>query len=233
MLGMKYRKRILFLIVIIQFIVFILFTGVTVSAAGLSKSDDYDDICYLSVENGNTVEECNNSVSYLDIIKVFCNINTENQVKIGILVRGEIKNADNIHYIVWYNNSVSKYMMSYSNGINYGWAKNMGDNGTNPEIMDPVVTNHSITVTYDLLKSDFPHEMVEGEAYELNDTSLWIDRVPNQRTKINPKPINGTQFVDSSDNQSNGSNNDAEDTPGFTYLIVFLGLIILCVIRKH
>jgi hypothetical protein len=116
--------------------------------------------------------------------------------------------------------------MNYSNGVNYGWARDIDDEKVY-EISEPVITNHSVTVTYQFLNSTFSHEQIEGIAYEVDESIFWFDRVPNSKKEIEKKPFNGTlppQFNTTNDNK------DTSSTPGFEVTTIFILLIFIAVL---
>lgn len=219
------NKKIILLIYIVLLFFSILFSPIVSSKAALSRPDGINDICFLEEKNGEIEEICNQSSPHLDIVKVIREpIDEDGELKLTILINGKIKNDENVHYLVWYNNSRSKYFMNYSNGINYGWARNIDDELVF-EIREPYVTDHSVTVTYELLNSSFPHEEIEGIAYEVDDSILRLDRSPNEKKEIETKPFNGTinppsNFTD---------DGDSIDTPGFEITIIVLLFVFIAI----
>ena len=199
------------------------------AGAGLSRSDDSDDICQIGININQTV--CNQSVSYLDMAKIVRNIDEdENQVTLMIILRDNVIDDDSIHYVLWYNNSYSKYKMDYSNKINYGICYNIDEVDIFQEVDDPVVNENYVMVTYPLIKTGFPNENIEAAVYELDGSFLWIDRIPNEKKGIgdDAKPIDN--FVNPGQNKS--SSPPDNNTPGFELAIFIIGISLMLCLRK-
>lgn len=202
------------------------------AGAGLSKTDSTDDICIIITEGNETTEMCNQSIPHLDIVKIVRDINEEENQVVLMIILGEIIIVDDsaIHYIVWYNNSYSKYKMDYSNGVNSGSCYNFGEDVTYTELTDPVVNKNSLTVTYPLLRTDFPNEDIEAAVYQVDGSSLLIDRIPNEKKGVgdDAKPIGGFENPDQNKSSTSSENN----TPGFECSILFIGIAMILFLRK-
>ncbi len=193
-----------------------------------SMIDASNDICSPDDHPVGKNRTGNHSIDAIDIVKIARRVSTDtNLVELVMIVNGEIKESDDVHYIIYYNNSYSKYKMDYSNGENVGFAYNIGEQDQVDQVFDPVVISDSIMVTYPLLNDSYRNEDLEAVAYEIKDDGVWADYVPNQLSSFDPKPFDGNPPFD-----SNGTDDQPNQTPGFTILVVFSAIILFAVIRK-
>jgi len=229
---MRHKKDIGRIITILtSFVIVMMLASSSVYAkAAFSVSDEIDDICVYNRNTGE-LDECNVSVSYLDIVKIVREQNDDgNNLTLMLIISGSIRNADNVYYKIWYNNSYNKYEMVYSNNEFSGGARYIEDDEFTYEITDTFVTTNTIQGTFPLLNSTYPKEEIEGVAYEIDEGSKWIDIVPNVKKGINPEPINHT--LDG--NNENGNTSNGSDTPSIGFFgLVLVTVCFLAVFRKR
>ena len=192
-------------------------------SAAVSKIDGFNDV-YYQVEKGNQTKTYANQVRPdVDIYKVLYVANKgDGKVQVSIALNGSMVNSDSIHYVAWYNTTNASYYLHYTNGLNIGWATDLDMHlDEYPEIEKPQITNHTITVTYNIIGSNTTAVDLWGYAYERSidgsETHLWIDYIPNSRASFQIEPDNGS---------TNGDNGDAT-TPGFEAYIVFITSILI------
>ncbi len=219
-------------IVTIMLIVLGMFIPTGNAGAGLSKTDSTDDICVIRTVDNETTEMCNQSIPHLDIVKIVRDINEEENQVVLMIILNEIIMVDDsdIHYIVWYNNSYSKYKIDYSNGVNGGSCYNFGEDVTYSELTAPVVNENSLKVTYPLLKTDFPNEDIEAAVYQVDGSTILIDRIPNEKKGVgdDAKPIDGFE----NPYQNKSSTTPGDNTPGFESVLLFIGIAFILFLRK-
>jgi hypothetical protein len=192
-------------------------------SAAVSKIDGFNDV-YYQVEKGNQTKTYANQVRPdVDIYKVLYIVNKDDgEVQVSIALNGSIVNSDSIHYVAWYNTTNASYYLHYTNGVNIGWATDLGSMHLEKysEIEPLQTTNHTIMVTYGIIGSNTTTVDLWGYASEKSidgsETHLWIDYVPNSRASFQIEPDNG----------STGDNGDAT-TPGFEAYIVFITSIVI------
>lgn len=217
------KNTIGFIFVIISMSVLLVSNFSFICSAGSThaRTDKIDDICRRDMASSE--KQCNQSVDSLDIFKIARGpIDEEGMVYLTMVVTGKIEEDDDVHYVIWYNNSRSKYKMDYSNGTNLGGARNIEDENFTAEVQEPVVTNQTITVVYPLLNASFPNENIEAIAYKVTSDYTYFDVVPNEKKAPIMKEINLPGH-----NSTNDSTTDFdESTPGFSLILFFIAFLI-------
>lgn len=195
-----------------------------IDSAAVSKVDGFNDV-YYQVEQGNQTKTYANQVRPdVDIYKVlYIASKDDGEVQVSIALNGSIVNSDSIHYVVWYNTTNASYCLHYVNGVNIGWATDLGSMQLEKysEIEPSQTTNHTIVVTYGIIGSNTTAVDLWGYTSERSidgsETHLWMDYVPNSRASFQIEPDNGS---------TTGDNGDAT-TPGFEACIVFITSIVI------
>jgi len=195
-----------------------------IDSAAVSEVDGFNDV-YYQVEKGNQTKTYANQVRPdVDIYKVLYIANKDGgEVQVSIALNGSIVDSDSIHYVAWYNTTNASYCLHYVNGVNIGWATDLGSMQLEKysEIEPPQTTNHTIMVTYGIIGSNTTAVDLWGYTSERSidgsETHLWMDYVPNSRASFQIDPDNGS---------TTGDNGDAT-TPGFEAYIVFITSIII------
>lgn len=223
---MNAKKGIILLLSLVMLLVSLPGTGST----GVSETDGFNDV-YYQVEKGNQTKTYANQVRPdVDIYKVIYIVNKDDgKVQVSIALNGSIVNSDSIHYVVWYNTTNASYYLHYINGVNIGWATDLGSMQLEEysEVEPPETTNHTIMVTYSIIGSNTTAVDLWGYASEKSidgsETHLWIDYVPNSRASFQIEQGNGS---------TTGDNGDAT-TPGFEVYIVFITSIVIAYFMRR
>lgn len=229
-----HRGHRLFFLFSIGLISCLLFSSTVFAASAYFEGDDIEDICKISGDEVVDYSDCNQSVPYLDIVKIVREpVDEEGLVYLTMVLRGAIKEDERVHYLIWYNNTVSSYMMDYSNGMNNGSAHNIGNETMVKQITDPIIDDQLITVVYPLLNQSFSVENIEGMAYEVTSDGQYVDIVPNKRG-FEPKEINASNPPNIS-GSTNGDDEDGSDTPGFSMVLFVcsVGMILFTWMLKN
>ena len=173
----------------------------------------------------------------MDISKLNVNIVENNTIELTIFLFGEITNNSQTEYILWYNMSNSSYLLSYSNGQHNGWAKKLGSDGETIETFAPIesiVSNGNLIKTkYTIIDEITNDTDYWGYARTIeNQTTSFIDIVPNSRSIDQGSQNDGDDTSDQNDQNSNTTTDDDSDqetsnTPGFSLFIFMLAFIVL------
>jgi hypothetical protein len=234
------RKYLIF--VILQLIISITFSS-SVSSVGVSEIDNFNDVYHQITTNNQTITEDNQEKPDIDIYKILSSTAEDaGIVDLSIAVKGSIKNADSIHYIVWYNTTNASYYLDYSNGKNYGWIVDLDTNEKSYQSGQLQVTDHIITVIYNLTTINEKFVDLWGYTFEseINESEehIWFDYVPNSKV---PADINISYQDDDDDDDDNNqtipddsdTDNDKTSTPGFEIFLLIIATIVLIIFKSQ
>jgi hypothetical protein len=202
-------------------------TAQQIPTAAFSRSDEENDLCMIDKTSDKTEITCNLTRDYLDIAKIIRFYPDEGNVTLMMIFNGKIDESTQnpaVIYTMWFNTSYGKTILEYSNGVNNGYTYLFNDSIHVPSVSEPIVDENSIQVTYPFQPDDFPDEGIEARSIEKDGKIIWKDKLPSVRKEIGD---DATPIDFENPNKPKDDDAVGNDSPGFSFLILISGVIIL------